>query len=640
MNERYDIIVVGGGHAGIEAAAAASRMGRKVLLLTGNIDRIGWMSCNPSIGGLAKSQLVREIDAMGGQMGLLADASGIQYRMLNTSKGPAVWSLRSQNDRALYAAEAKAALEGLANLELRQDVAAEILVDQDHAITGVATEHGREYHAAAVIIATGTFLNGLIHIGDTTQPAGRAGDPPSGFLPKSLSGFGLELGRLKTGTPARVLSRDIDFSRMTEQPGDAEPEPFSYRTPVFTVIDTRVNMRRRIWPALPQVPCHLTWTNAATHEIIRKNLGRSPLYSGKIKGVGPRYCPSIEDKVVRFAERDAHQVFLEPEGLRTSELYLNGISSSLPEDVQQDFIHTIAGLERAKITRFGYAIEYDFVHPEQLYPTLEVKNVPGLYLAGQINGTSGYEEAAAQGLMAGINAALKLQGKEPFVLRRDEAYIGVLIDDLVTKGTREPYRMFTSRAEYRLLLRQDNADQRLMPHGRALGLVDDGDWDAFQLRQRRISSEVARLGRELARPHEANDVLALHGSSPLSQPAPLSELLRRPELSYESLLPLDQHRPDLDDDVTRCVAITIKYKGYIGRQQEQAEKMRDADAVALPAGLEYRAVHGLTAEAVQKLARIRPLTVGQAARISGVSPADIGALLVHLKHSAGSATVV
>ncbi|HTY07521.1 MAG TPA: tRNA uridine-5-carboxymethylaminomethyl(34) synthesis enzyme MnmG, partial [Candidatus Edwardsbacteria bacterium] len=445
MTETYDIIVVGGGHAGIEAAAAAARMGCRVLLLSGNLDRIGWMSCNPSVGGLAKSQLVREIDALGGQMGLLADASGIQYRTLNTGKGPAVWSLRSQNDRALYAREARAALEGIDNLELRQDNAAEILTGQDGGVRGVGTEHGAEYRAPAVVLATGTFLNGLIHLGDHTQPAGRAGDPPASLLSNSLIDNGLSLGRLKTGTPARILSRDVDFSRMTEQPGDAEPEPFSYRTPVFEVIDSRVNMRRRIWPALPQLPCFLTWTNPAAHRIIRDNLGRSPLYGGRITGVGPRYCPSIEDKVVRFAGRDAHQVFLEPEGLHTSELYCNGISSSLPEDVQQDFIHTIAGLERARITRFGYAIEYDYVFPEQLTPALQAKAVPGLFLAGQINGTSGYEEAAAQGLMAGINAALTVRGEAPLVLRRDEAYIGVLIDDLVTKGTREPYRMFTSR---------------------------------------------------------------------------------------------------------------------------------------------------------------------------------------------------
>ncbi len=635
MNESYDIIVIGGGHAGIEAAAAAAGMGQRVLLLSGNLDRIGWMSCNPSIGGLAKSQLVREIDALGGWMGLLADATGIQYRMLNKSKGPAVWSLRSQNDRALYAAQAKAALEGLDNLDLRQDLASEIITNAAGAVAGVATEHGREYIAPAVIIATGTFLNGLIHVGDKTQPAGRAGDPPSCELSNSLHCLKFEIGRLKTGTPARILSRDVDFSLTTEQPGDTDPEPFSYRTPVFEVIDSRVNMRRRIWPALPQMPCHLTWTNAAAHGIIRKNLDRSPLYSGKIKGVGPRYCPSIEDKVVRFAERDAHQVFLEPEGLHTAELYLNGLSSSLPEDVQQEFIHAIAGLERARITRFGYAIEYDYVYPEQLYPSLETKAVSGLYLAGQINGTSGYEEAAAQGLMAGINAALKLQRRPPLVLRRDEAYIGVLIDDLVTKGPREPYRMFTSRAEYRLLLRQDNADERLMRHGRELGLVGDDAWDAFQLRQQRIATEVARLHLELARPHEANDVLALHGSAPLAEPAPLAELLRRPELSYESLLPLDQHRPDLDSSVVQRVVIELRYEGYIRRQREQAEKLRDLDGAALPAGLDYAMIRGLTAEARQKLSQVLPQTIGQASRISGVSPADIGMILVHLKRTTG-----
>ncbi|MDI6740720.1 MAG: tRNA uridine-5-carboxymethylaminomethyl(34) synthesis enzyme MnmG [Candidatus Edwardsbacteria bacterium] len=661
MSNKHEIIVIGGGHAGIEAVLAAARMGCSVLLLTSNLDRIGWMSCNPSIGGLAKSHLVREIDALGGQMGLLADATGIQFRMLNTGKGPAVRSLRSQNDRALYAREAKAALERQTSLAIRQEMAAQLLVS-DQGIAGVVTEGGREYRAHAVILATGTFLNGLIHIGNKTNPAGRSGDAPSGFISNSLSVNGLELGRLKTGTPARIASRGVDFSKMTDQPGDADPAPFSYRTKVDEVVAgpprlravthyglparsrtsasakagvqaRRVNLRRRIWPSLPQASCHLTWTNPAAHEIIRRNLDRSPLYSGRIKGVGPRYCPSIEDKVVRFAGRDGHQVFLEPEGLHTDELYLNGLSSSLPEDVQEDFIHSIAGLEQAVVTRFGYAIEYDFVFPEQLFPTLETKSIAGLYLAGQINGTSGYEEAAAQGLMAGINAALKARGDEPLILRRDEAYIGVLIDDLVTKGTREPYRMFTSRAEYRLLLRQDNADERLMGHGRRLGLIGDAPWDAFQDRREEIAREAARLSVARVRPHQANEVLSAIPTAPLAEPAMLADLLKRPEVGYEALRPLDQARPELDRAVVERVVIGIKYDGYIRRQREEAAKLGAAEGTPLAPDLDYGAVYGLTSEARQKLSRARPATVGQAARISGISPADIGMIMIHLKRS-------
>ncbi|MRR09583.1 tRNA uridine-5-carboxymethylaminomethyl(34) synthesis enzyme MnmG, partial [bacterium] len=562
IDDQHDIIVIGGGHAGIESALAAAKMGCRVLLLSSNLDRIGWMSCNPSIGGPAKSQLVREIDALGGQMGLLADASGIQFRTLNTGKGPAVWSLRCQNDRVLYAREAKAALERQPGLSLRQEMAAGLLVE-DGRVVGVTAESGREYRARAVIVATGTFLAGLIHIGTTMRPAGRAGDEPSVLLSNSLRDNGLQMGRLKTGTPARISAASVDFSRLSEQPGDDAPAPFSYRTPVDEVIDSRVNMRRRIWPSLPQVPCHLGWTNPATHEIIRRNLDRSPLYGGRITGVGPRYCPSIEDKVVRFADRDAHQVFLEPEGLQTGELYLGGLSSSLPGDVQESFIRSIAGLERAAVTRFGYAIEYDYVFPEQLSPALEARAVPGLFLAGQINGTSGYEEAAAQGLMAGINAALSLRGEPPLVLRRDEAYIGVLIDDLVTKGTREPYRMFTSHAEYRLLLRQDNADERLMGHGHELGLVGDDDWAAARSRMARIEREAARLGAETVRPEEANDVLATIPTAPLAEPATLADLLRRPEVGYAQLLPLDQARPELDRGLAARVEIAVKYHGYI-----------------------------------------------------------------------------
>ena len=634
MESDREIIIIGGGHAGIEAALAAARMGRTVLLLSSNLDRIGWMSCNPSIGGLGKSQLVREVDALGGQMGLLADATGIQFRMLNTGKGPAVQAIRSQNDRSLYARAARTALDSCPRLCLRQDMAARLILG-DGRVAGVVTESGREYRSAAVVIATGTFLNGLIHIGGNSRPSGRAGDESCFGLSKSLSDIGLKIGRLKTGTPARVAARSVDYARTDEQPGDADPRPFSYRTTVSEIIDGRVNLRRRVWPALPQVSCRLTWTNRATHDIIRGNLDRSPLYGGKISGIGPRYCPSIEDKVVRFPERCAHQVFLEPEGLDSGELYLNGLSSSLPEDVQEDLIRSIAGLERAEITRPGYAVEYDFVFPDQLHPWLEAKDIPGLYLAGQVNGSSGYEEAAAQGLMAGINAALACRGEAPLVLRRDEAYIGVLIDDLVTKGVREPYRMFTSRAEYRLLLRQDNADQRLMEHGRGLGLLDDAAWEAFERRRRRIAREVARLRTETVRPDDANGVLASIPTPPLAGAASLADLLRRPEVGYRDLLPLDQARPELEPEEADRVAIEIKYDGYVLRQRDQAERLRRFEALRLAPSLDYGAVRGIATEARQMLSAARPATLGQAARISGVSPADIALLLTHLKASGG-----
>lgn len=630
MAEFFDIVVVGGGHAGIEAALASSRMRQRTCLLTMSLDRVGWMSCNPSIGGLAKSQLVKEVDALGGEMGRLADASGIQFRVLNRSKGPAVWSTRAQCDRLLYASAAKRALEGRPGLELRQATVSGILVDGGKA-RGVALDDGSKLASRAVILATGTFLNGLVHIGLKSWPAGRAGEFPSAELSGSLAGLGLELGRLKTGTPARVDGQSVDFSKLAVQPGDDSPRPFSFRTPVYRLVDEKRKLRERIWPALTQTPCHLAWTNPETHRIIRDNLDKSPLFSGRIRGVGPRYCPSIEDKVVRFAERGRHQVFLEPEGLQTSEIYLNGISSSLPENVQVDLIRSIEGLEGARVTRPGYAIEYDFVRPTQVYPTMEAKAVEGLFLAGQINGTSGYEEAAAQGLMAGINACLMLKGAEPLVLDRDQAYIGVLLDDLATKGTEEPYRMFTSRAEYRLLLREDNARERLCGIGHRLGLVSDSEWEDFQGQRLRIASEIERLGRERVSPSEANDVLASMGSAPLSESASLSDLLRRPEIGYASLLPLDQERPELDGREAERVEIEIKYRGYIDRQRDAAARLRDLEGRRLPPDLDYSSVYGLTAEARQKLAAVRPLSLGQAGRISGVSPADIGVLLVHLK---------
>jgi tRNA uridine 5-carboxymethylaminomethyl modification enzyme len=634
MPNKYDVIVIGGGHAGIEAVLACARMGLSTALFTMSLDRIGWMSCNPSIGGLAKSQLVKEIDALGGEMGLLADASGIQFRMLNLSKGPAVWSLRAQCDRQLYAAAAKMAMERQENLDIRQGTAIRLLLEgagPDRTIRGIVADGEREFLSRAVIIATGTFLNGLIHIGSKTFSSGRAGEPAAIELSKSFEDNKLQLGRLKTGTPARVNARSVDFSKMELQPGDEDPQRFSNRTAVYEIVSPRTGQKSRIWPRLKQVPCYLTYTNQTTHRIITENIGSSPLYSGKIKGIGPRYCPSIEDKVVRFAGRSHHQVFIEPEGLNTEELYLNGVSSSLPEEVQERFIHSIAGLEQARIMRPGYAIEYDYVFPTQLFPTLEVKSIGGLYLAGQINGTSGYEEAAAQGLLAGINASLKIKKQEPLVLRRDQAYIGVLIDDLVTKGTEEPYRMFTSRAEHRLLLRQDNASERLLPLGYRLGLVGEEDWGRFQGRQDKIKRELDRLGREIVFPGQANDIMFSLSTSPLTEAARLADLLKRPEINYKSLLPLDQHRPDLEQEITERVEIEIKYQGYIKRQQETADKTAELEHKAVPANLDYSAVYGLSGEARQKLAAIRPLSIGQASRISGITPSDIGVLLVHLK---------
>lgn len=636
MFARYDIIVVGGGHAGIEAALAPARMGLSTCLVTMSLDRIGWMSCNPSIGGLAKSHLVKEIDALGGEMGRLADASGIQFRVLNRSKGPAVWSTRAQCDRAIYAQEAKRSLESQPNLDIVQAEAAEIMILENRA-AGVLLSNGSSLSSRAVILCPGTFLNGLIHIGHKSYPAGRAGEFPSLLLSQSIAKQGFTIGRLKTGTPARINSLSVDFTKLSPQPGDPDPKPFSFRTQVFRLLNEKWGTKERIWPKLPQISCHLAWTNPGTHQIIRDHLTLSPLYSGRIKGVGPRYCPSIEDKVVRFSERDRHQVFLEPEGLNTSEIYLNGISSSLPEEVQADFIHSISGLEQAKITRFGYAIEYDFVQPTQLLPTLETKAIPGLYLAGQINGTSGYEEAAAQGLLAGINAALKIRDLEPLILRRDQAYIGVLIDDLVTKGTEEPYRMFTSRAEYRLLLREDNARERLCDLGHKLGLISDPEYEALGKERFLIEREVARLSSERVKPEEANLVLEPIGSAPLSEALSLAELLRRPEISYQCLLPLDQERPELEEDLIERVEIELKYQGYIRRQREEAEKLRQMEDIRLPRDLDYGSVHGLTTEARQKLTAIRPQSLAQAGRISGVSPADVAMLLVHLKKRAPAA---
>ena len=622
LEQYFDIIVVGAGHAGCEAALASARLGLQTVMFTVSVDSIALMPCNPNVGGSSKGHLVRELDALGGEMGKNIDKTFIQSKMLNQSKGPAVHSLRAQADKQAYSTEMRKTLENTENLTIRQGEVTELLVKDNH-ITGVKTFSGATYHAKAVVLCTGTYLKAHCIYGDVSNYTGPNGLQAANYLTDSLKKLGIEMFRFKTGTPARIAGNTIDYSKMEEQFGDKRVVPFSFSTDPESV-------------QIEQKSCWLTYTNEKTHEIIRANLDRSPLYSGMIEGTGPRYCPSIEDKVVRFADKKRHQVFIEPEGLYTNEMYIGGMSSSLPEDVQYEMYHSVPGLEHAKIVKNAYAIEYDCINPRQLYPTLEFKKIKGLFSGGQFNGSSGYEEAAAQGLIAGINAAMEVKGKEQLILDRSEAYIGVLIDDLVTKENHEPYRMMTSRAEYRLLLRQDNADLRLRKKGWEVGLIDDETYHKLQEKERMIHEEIERVEHTtVGGSAEVQSLLESQGSTLLKSGTTIAELIRRPELNYKVLAPIDKERPELPEDVCEQVEINIKYDGYIRRQMKQVEQFKKLEQKKIPEDIDYEDVGSLRIEARQKLEAYRPVSIGQASRISGVSPADISVLLVYLESKAG-----
>ena len=622
LEQFFDIIVVGAGHAGCEAALASARLGLQTVMFTVSVDSIALMPCNPNVGGSSKGHLVRELDALGGEMGKNIDKTFIQSKMLNQSKGPAVHSLRAQADKQAYSTEMRKTLENTENLTIRQGEVTELLAEDGH-ITGVKTFSEATYHAKAVVLCTGTYLKARCIYGDVSNYTGPNGLQAANYLTDSLKKLGIEMFRFKTGTPARIAGNTIDYSKMEEQFGDKKVVPFSFSTDPESV-------------QIEQKSCWLTYTNEKTHEIIRANLDRSPLYSGMIEGTGPRYCPSIEDKVVRFADKKRHQVFIEPEGLYTNEMYIGGMSSSLPEDVQYEMYHSVPGLEHAKIVKNAYAIEYDCINPRQLYPTLEFKKIKGLFSGGQFNGSSGYEEAAAQGLIAGINAAMEVKGKEQLILDRSEAYIGVLIDDLVTKENHEPYRMMTSRAEYRLLLRQDNADLRLRKKGWEVGLVDDETYNKLLEKERRIQEEIQRVEHtNIGASAEVQSLLESLGSTLLKSGTTIAELIRRPELTYVALAPIDKERPELPEDVCQQVEINIKYDGYIRRQMKQVEQFKKLEQKKLPEDIDYEEVGSLRIEARQKLEAYRPVSIGQASRISGVSPADISVLLVYLESRSG-----
>lgn len=622
LEQFFDIIVVGAGHAGCEASLACARLGLNTVMFTVSVDSIALMPCNPNVGGSSKGHLVRELDALGGEMGKNIDKTFIQSKMLNQSKGPAVHSLRAQADKQAYSTEMRKTLENTENLTIRQGEVTELLVEDGH-ITGVKTFSGATYHAKAVVLCTGTYLKARCIYGDVSNYTGPNGLQAANYLTDSLKKLGIEMFRFKTGTPARIAGNTIDYSKMEEQFGDERVVPFSFSTDPESV-------------QIEQKSCWLTYTNEKTHEIIRANLDRSPLYSGMIEGTGPRYCPSIEDKVVRFADKKRHQVFIEPEGLYTNEMYIGGMSSSLPEDVQYEMYHSVPGLENAGIVKNAYAIEYDCINPRQLYPTLEFKKIKGLFSGGQFNGSSGYEEAAAQGLIAGINAAMEVKGREQLILDRSEAYIGVLIDDLVTKENHEPYRMMTSRAEYRLLLRQDNADLRLRKKGWEVGLIDDETYHKLQEKERRIQEEIERVEHAtVGGSAEVQSLLESLNSTLLKSGTTIAELIRRPELNYKVLAPIDKERPELPEDVCEQVEINIKYDGYIRRQMKQVEQFKKLEQKKLPEDIDYEDVGSLRIEARQKLEAYRPVSIGQASRISGVSPADISVLLVYLESRSG-----